>query len=53
MTARRYKEALRAAGYVRVPTLWVLPDELEVIYRIAVKHLPEVKRIEREADGCD
>lgn len=49
MTFSIVKAALRKAGYVRLPTLWVLPDEAEVIYRIAEKHKRDVHRITRAA----
>ena len=51
MTTARAKAALRKAGYVRLPTLWVLPDEAEAIHKIASKHNQDVKRIEREANN--
>ena len=42
-------QALRAAGYVPVPRWWVLPEELEVIHRMAHNHQDEVNRIRGEA----
>lgn len=45
-------EALRKAGFVRIPAWWVRRDELEVIHRIAHNHEEEVNRIRREVrDG--
>jgi len=38
-------DALRAAGFVRIPAWWVTPDELEVIHRMAHNHQSEVNRI--------
>ena len=37
--------ALRGAGFVPLPRLWVRADELEVILKIALKHKPQVDRI--------
>jgi len=42
-------QALRAAGYVPLPRLWVLPEEMEVIHRMAHNHQDEVNRIRGEA----
>lgn len=42
-------DALRAAGYVRIPAWWVTPDELEVIYRMAHNHQSEINRIRAAA----
>lgn len=42
-------EALRSAGYVPLPRWWVLPDELEVIHRMAHNHREEVNRIRGNA----
>lgn len=44
-------EAIRRAGYVRIPAWWVLPDELEAIHRIAHNHEEEIKRIRQQARG--
>jgi hypothetical protein len=44
-------EALRAAGYVRIPAWWVTPHELEVIHRMAHNHRSEITRIRREIRG--
>jgi hypothetical protein len=38
-------EALRRAGYKRLPAWWVTEDEFEVIYRMAHNHQYEVNRI--------
>ena len=38
-------DALRKAGYVRIPAWWVLPDELEVIRRMAHKHASHITEI--------
>jgi len=40
-------DALRRAGYVRIPSWWVRPDELEAIHRIAHNHEEDVKRIRK------
>jgi len=42
-------QALRAAGYVPLPRWWVLPEEMEVIHRMAHNHQDEVNRIRGEA----
>ncbi len=41
-------EALRKAGFVRLPAWWVTRDELEVIHHMAHNHEAEVNRIRRE-----
>ena len=41
-------DALRKAGYVRIPDWWVTPDQLEVIHRMAHGHQDEINRIRRE-----
>ena len=45
MTARAEKEALEAAGFVRLPTLWVYPEEAARIYQIAKHHREKVHEI--------
>ena len=42
-------EALRKAGYVRLPAWWVRPEELDVIHRMAHNHEYEINRIRQEA----
>ena len=42
-------KALRKAGYVPLPRWWVLPDEMDVIHRMAHNHQNEVNRIRAEA----
>ena len=49
MTARAEKEALEAAGFVRLPTLWVYPEEAAKIYQIAKPHGPRVHEIKKHA----
>ena len=49
MTARAEKEALEAAGFVRLPTLWVYPEEAAAIYQIAKKHRARVHEIKKQA----
>ena len=49
MTARAEKEALEAAGFVRLPTLWVYPEEAAQIYQIAKKHGARVHEIRKQA----
>lgn len=44
-------EALRKAGYVRIPAWWVRPEELETIHRMAHNHKDEITRIRLEARG--
>jgi len=41
-------EALRKAGFVRLPAWWVTRDELEVIHRMAHNHQSEINRIRSE-----
>ena len=49
MTARAEKEALEAAGFVRLPTLWVYPEEAAQIYQMAKLHKEIVQRIKKQA----
>ena len=49
MTARAEKEALEAAGFVRLPTLWVYPEEAARIYQIAKHHRARVHEIKKQA----
>ena len=49
MTARAEKEALEVAGFVRLPTLWVYPEDAAKIYQIAKQHGPRVQRIRKQA----
>jgi len=49
MTARIEKEALEAAGFVRLPTLWVYPEEAARIYQIAKPHKDRVQQIRKQA----
>jgi hypothetical protein len=42
-------QALRAAGYVRVPGgLWLLPEERDLVLFMAEKHLPTIKKIKEQ-----
>ena len=43
--------ALRAAGYLPLPRLWVKPEDLDMIVYMAKKHEAEVNRIRNEANG--
>jgi hypothetical protein len=42
-------DALRKAGFVRLPPWWVTPEELEVIHRMAHGHQYTINRIRKEA----
>ena len=44
-------DALRKAGYVRIPAWWVLPDELEAIHRMANKHASRITEIRLKQRG--
>lgn len=44
-------DALRKAGFVKLPPWWVLPDELEVIHRIAHKHSSRITAIRLQSRG--
>jgi hypothetical protein len=44
--------ALRLAGYVKIPSLWVTEEERALIIFMAEKHLPEISRIKSEAEAC-
>ena len=48
MTARADKESLEAAGFVRLPTLWVYPEEAAQIYQIAKHHRARVHEIKKQ-----
>ncbi len=41
--------ALRLAGFVKLPSLWVKEDERDLVVFMAEKHLPEITRIKNEA----
>lgn len=44
----RVGKALREAGFVPLPRLWVRPEELTLIRRIAFQNADEVNRIREE-----
>lgn len=44
-------EALRAAGFVRLPAWWVTREDLQVIHWMAHRHEEEINRIRREVRG--
>jgi hypothetical protein len=44
--------ALRLAGFVKIPSLWVTEEERALIIFMAEKHLPEISRIKNEAEAC-
>lgn len=46
-------EAIRKAGYVRLPPWWVTPDELEVIHRMAHNHRQDITRLRLKARGVN
>jgi hypothetical protein len=37
--------ALRAAGFVPLPRLWVRPEDLDLVYYMAEKHSAEISAI--------
>lgn len=45
--------ALRSAGYVKLPGLWVTQEQLELVLYMAHQNLDEVNRIKRQANGYD
>jgi hypothetical protein len=46
--------ALRQAGYVKLPGLWVTEEERDLVVFMAEKHLPEINRIKKaEAEKLD
>ena len=49
MTARAKarRDALEEAGLVRLPTLWVYPEEAAMIYQIAKRHKATVHAINK------
>jgi hypothetical protein len=46
-------QALRRAGYVKIPSLWVTEEERALIIFMAEKHLPEISQIKAEAERLD
>lgn len=42
--------ALRLAGFVKIPSLWVTEEERALIIFMAEKHLPEINRIKDQAE---
>ena len=44
-------DALRKAGFVKIPAWWVLPEELEVIHRMAHKHSSHITAIRLSCRG--
>ena len=46
--AKAERDALQEAGLVRLPTLWVYPEEAAAIYRVAEKHRKTVHKIKKE-----
>jgi hypothetical protein len=45
--------ALRLAGYVKLPGLWVTQEQLELVLYMARQNLDEVNRIKRQGNGYD
>ena len=45
--------ALRQAGFVKLPGLWVTQEQLELVLYMACQNLDEVIRIKRQANGYD
>jgi hypothetical protein len=43
--------ALRLAGYVKIPSLWVTEEERALIIFMAEKHLPEINKIKERAEN--
>ena len=49
----RSAQALRQAGFLPLPRLWVTPDQMEVIVRIAESNKDVVNEIRAQArKGC-
>lgn len=46
-------QALRKAGFVPLPRLWVRPDDVPAVKAIAFQYADEVNRIRYEAKGQD
>lgn len=44
-------KALRAAGYIKSPSLWVTQEQFELIQYMTRANLPDVNRIKDEAYG--
>lgn len=42
--------ALRLAGFVKLPSLWVKEEERDLVVFMAEKHLPEINRIKDEIE---
>jgi len=45
--------ALRAAGFVKLPGLWVTREQIELVLYMARQNLDEVSRIKRQAHDAD
>lgn len=45
--------ALRRAGYVKLPALWVTKEQLEIIERMVHPNKPEIDRIKTNAYGVE
>lgn len=44
-------DAMRKAGFVKIPAWWVTRDELEVIHRMAHKHSSRITAIRLQQRG--
>lgn len=44
-------DAMRKAGFVKIPAWWVTRDELEVIHRMAHKHSTRITSIRLQQRG--
>lgn len=46
-------EALREAGYRRLPTWWATDEQIALVEQMVKQNGPDVKRIKAEALGID
>jgi hypothetical protein len=46
-------EALRAAGYRRIPAWWATDDQIELVEYMVKKNGPDINRIRAKALGLD
>lgn len=44
-------DAMRKAGFVKIPAWWVTRDELEIIHRMAHKHSTRITAIRLQQRG--
>ena len=46
-------QALKTAGYVRLPAWWATQEQVDLIEWMVKQNLPDIARIKAEAHGID